>query len=269
MNRAWLLLSVCIAGAALIHCYRVELKSETGKEGEQKVKYAIFDLDGTLSKGYISMGFLDYLYKKGLYDPKEYDHQMKILKDYKEKRMSYDDWVNDWALTWARGIKGQKESDIKNAAKDFFKTFKAHIYPQAQDISSLLKRNGYELFVISAGVYEVVDLARRYLGMHKTIATRCEVEDGKYTGKLITNVHTKTGKGEHIDKMIRDKNNVRPAYVFGDSPGDISMLNKAETPVALNPHPELEEEAKKQGWRYLDIKEANDFLENQVEAGAR
>ena len=269
MNRAWLLFLVCIAGAALIHCYRVELKSETGKEGEQKVKYAIFDLDGTLSKGYISMGFLDYLYKNGLYDPKEYDHQMKILKDYKEKRMSYDDWVDDWALTWARGIKGQKESDIKKAAKDFFKDFKSNIYPQAKDLSAFFKKMGYELLVISAGVYEVVDLARRHLGMHKTIATRCEVKDGKYTGKLITNIHTKTGKGEHIDKMIKDKNRVRPAYVFGDSPGDISMLNKAHTPVALNPHPELEREARQQGWRYMNIRDISNFMENMVEAGAR
>jgi len=269
MNRTWLLLLVCVAGVALIRCHRVEEVPGVKGGAEEPVKYAIFDLDGTLSKGYISMEFLDYLHDHKLYDPKEYDHQMKILKDYKEKKMSYDDWVDEWALSWARGIKGQKESDIKNAARDFFKTFKRNIYPQAKDLAAFFKKRGYELLVISAGVYEVVDLARQHLGMHQTIATRCEVQDGKYTGKLITNVHTKTGKGEHIDKMIEDKNRVRPAYVFGDSPGDISMLNRAQNPVALNPHPELEKEARQQGWRYLNIRDISDFMENQVEAGAR
>jgi phosphorylcholine metabolism protein LicD len=68
-------------------------------------KIAVFDFDGSLSKGYISMGFLDFLYEKELYPKSYYKKQQSILKKYKAKKLSYEKWCALWGKYWIEGFK--------------------------------------------------------------------------------------------------------------------------------------------------------------------
>ncbi len=56
------------------------------------MRIALIDLDGTLSEGYISMDFLEYLYRNGAYDVGVYRNQMTLLDEYKQGLLSYDNW---------------------------------------------------------------------------------------------------------------------------------------------------------------------------------
>lgn len=224
--------------------------------------YALFDLDGTLSRGYISLAFMDDLHRRGLYDDADYQHQQVILNQYKAKTLSYDDWVSQWGQTWAHGLKGQKESKVRQAARKFFEAYRSNLYPEARILVSDLKAHGLENVMVSAGVFEVVDEARRYLGLDRTEATRVRVENGIYTGELTTELHTPTGKAALVQQLTAAAG-IGPNFAFGDSSGDIGMLSLARVPVALNPNADLSQEAARRGWAQMPIADAPAFLQRQ------
>lgn len=228
--------------------------------------YALFDFDGTLSRGFISMDFLDYVHEKGLYSDKEYRHQMDILDKYKNKTMSYDDWVEEWGRSWARGLAGKEQTDLDEAAKAFFEGFKSNIYPEARQIISELHSRGYSTVMVSAGVSETADIAGRELGFDSVIATRCNVNDGIYTGELATSLHTATGKGKMVDDLEASYGS--PSFAFGDSSGDIGMLSRSRHPVCLNPNAELKEVAREKGWDRMPISSAHKFLQDVLDREA-
>ncbi|MDQ7825938.1 MAG: HAD family phosphatase [Candidatus Eremiobacteraeota bacterium] len=222
--------------------------------------YALFDFDGTLSRGFISMDFLDYAHEKGLYSDKEYRHQMDILDKYKNKTMSYDDWVEEWGRSWARGLEGRKQSDLDAAAKVFFESFKGNIYPEAERIVAELRSRGYSTVMVSAGVSETADIAGRELGFDAVIATRCKVIDGVYTGELATSLHTASGKGKMVDELEAAYG--APTFAFGDSSGDIGMLSRSRHPVCLNPNSELRTVARQKGWERMPISSGVTYLQD-------
>ncbi|GEM_PF-2448425 len=224
--------------------------------------YALFDFDGTLSRGFISMDFLDYAHEKGLYSDKEYRHQMDILDKYKQKTMSYDDWVEEWGRSWARGLAGRKQSDLDAAARVFFESFKGNIYPEAQRIIAELRSHGYSNVMVSAGVSETADIAGRELGFDSVIATRCKIVDGVYTGELATSLHTATGKGKMVDELEAAYG--APTFAFGDSSGDIGMLSRSRHPVCLNPNSELKAVARQKGWDRMPISSGVTYLQDAL-----
>jgi len=214
------------------------------------------DFDGTLSAGFISMDFMDYLAGEGLYQQtphklytkEEYAYQMRILEEYKKQKRSYDSWVEEWGRSWGRGLAGQRHEDVMAAAKEFFVAFQKNIFPESKALMARLTQAGYHLVFVSAGVWETAELARRYLGMDGVLATQVEVKDGVYTGRLLTDLHKSTGKGAAIDAYRKEHAFGQPIFAFGDSTGDLPMLERARFPVALNPNKDLQTVAESRGW---------------------
>ncbi len=66
------------------------MKPKKMKSSVKKIAFCNFD--GTLSKGYISMGFLDYVYNQKTYSEQYYKKQMDLYSQVKNKEISYDYW---------------------------------------------------------------------------------------------------------------------------------------------------------------------------------
>ncbi|MDD5656880.1 MAG: HAD-IB family phosphatase, partial [Elusimicrobia bacterium] len=128
-----------------------------------------------------------------------------------------------------------------------------------------LKREGFRLVLLSAGVWETAEPAREFLGMDDVLATRVEVRNGIYTDRLLTTLHTRAGKGEAIDAYLRKRGRERPFLAFGDSTGDIPMLERARFPVALNPNEELRQEAGLRGWTSVRSGQAVEFVDGLLD----
>lgn len=166
-----------------------------------KQKIAVFDFDGTLSKKYISMGFLEYLYGKGLYSEEAYREQHQMLKANRSNELSYSDWVYYWAKAWARSIKGQNVKTVEERAERFFENFKENIYPISPKIIKFLKENNYKAICLSLGSFEVIRLAARKIRMDEVYATQVSNNGSIYRGTLLTDVHEVGGKKKVLEKF--------------------------------------------------------------------
>lgn len=210
--------------------------------------FAFFDLDGTLSKGFISMDFMDYLYENRAYHPTAYGEQMEILGKYHNGNITYELWCAQWAGLWAKGLEGRTFSEIGYDAEQFFKGFRERIYGFSYDLVSHVKGLGYTPITVSMGAKEVVSLASDVLGMEACFATGADVdESGRYTGSLSTSLHLPGGKARVVSSFARPGN----ALAFGDSASDVEMLERVGKPVALNPSDELRGIARRHGWPVL------------------
>ena len=217
-------------------------------------KIAIFDFDGTLSKGYISMKFLEYLHKKNTFSVAEYKNQIKMLREVKSGKLSYEDWCLEWGISWANGLKGQKKETINQYAKEFFKKFKRNIYPASYKIINLLKKRGYYTICLSVGAGEVISLACNGLGIDEEISTRLEIKNGKYAGKILTKVHIPGEKRGEVMRILKRKNlDKRASYGFGDSESDICFLELVENPFLLNASDKIKNIGKERGWKIIGL----------------
>ncbi len=213
-------------------------------------KAALFDFDGTLSSGYISMEFMDYLHGRGVYNDAAYREQRRIYGLQRSGAMTYDEWVERWGELWAEGLKGKGVAEVADCAKEFFKSFGHNIYRESRELVSLMAAAGFMSVVVSAGAYEVVSLAAADLGISQVYATRLEARDGVYTGSIETPMHLPDGKERMLSKLA-GMFDYGGSYAFGDSVADASMLAMVGNPIALNPGAALREMAERRGWKVL------------------
>lgn len=216
-------------------------------------KIALFDFDGTLSQGYISMEFLYWLTEHNIY-PQELCRQQKDLAEgSKQGKISYEDWCDQWGILWAKGLADKKVSLVEKAAQDFFQKFKTNIYPSSYKLIELIKSRGYRTLQVSTAAFEVANLAARELGIDETHATQVGIKNGLYTNELLTKFHTPIGKKEFMEKLTASgEYDMSTSTAFGDSIHDAGILEQVKYPVALNPTKELTDLAKKNNWLILD-----------------
>jgi len=224
------------------------------KEKEKKI--AILDFDGTLSRGYISMDFLNYIYEKGAFLEGEYKNQIKMFREIKKGKLNYEKWCNEWGVSWARGMKNQEEEVIKSYAKEFFYNFKKNIYLASYELTSLLIKKNYSLNCLSIGASEVINIAAEELKIKDSLSTKLEIIKGIYTGSLLTNIHIPGNKEKVLQKIIASKGiNLEKSIGFGDSESDICFLEMVENPILLNPKEKIKDYGQKRGWKIINTSE--------------
>ena len=212
-------------------------------------KIAFLDFDGTLSKGYITNGFIDHLIEKNIY-PKELLIPMEEgRKEFLSGKIDHDQMCTIVLGKWAEGLKNQFINTIRLNAMEFIKTYTKNIYPSSYKLVRYLKEKKYHPIIISAAPHEVISLIAEELGIRETYSTKVEVISGLYTGRPITNVHLSSGKAEIVKKVAEEKNiYLQKCIAIGDAAGDLEMLKTVGLPIVLNPHKAFLNTAEEKGW---------------------
>ena len=215
---------------------------------DNKNKCAVFDFDGTLRDGHITQFFKDELYKNHLFDEQEYVFQKEIFNQFCAGNLSYKQWLDKWAISWGKAFQGLQQNDVQAIAKEVFQKAKKDLFSSSQQLIEHFNNKGYKTLIISAGAGEVVDLFSQYLGAHFSIATKLEIVNGIYTGKMLSSTHTSEGKCESLKTFLKQNGLSQPYFAFGDSVGDLAILELAIKPIVLNPNKELTSIAIEKGW---------------------
>lgn len=222
------------------------MKSKDTDKNIQKIAFC--DFDGTLSKGYISMDFLNYVYAQRIYSDQCYEEQMKLYSQAKNKEINYEYWCHKWGELWAAGLRNQAYTIINKHAQEFFEQFKGNIYKSSYLLIKTLKEAGYYVITASVGAYEPINLAASALGMEECYATKLEFEEGICTGRLATDIHIPGGKKKALNRIVKEKHvSFKNCMALGDSASDMEMFDLVKKSIALNPTQELSKLAKQKG----------------------
>ena len=125
------------------------------------------------------------------------------------------------------------------------------VYDEAVSLIEEHHLAGRDVIIVSTSGSEVVEPIGEMLGADHVIATRMEVEDGRYTGEISFYAYADNKAAAIRDVAESAGYDLARSYAYSDSVTDIHMLEAVGHPCAVNPDKELRRHAAANGWPIL------------------
>ncbi len=125
------------------------------------------------------------------------------------------------------------------------------VYDEAVSLIEEHRLAGRDIVIVSTSGAEVVGPIGEMLGADRVIATRMEIEDGRYTGGIAYYAYAEE-KARAIRELAQAQGyDLDACYAYSDSVTDVHMLEAVGHPHAVNPDRELRRIAASRGWPVL------------------
>jgi HAD superfamily hydrolase (TIGR01490 family) len=125
------------------------------------------------------------------------------------------------------------------------------VYDEAVGLIEEHRLAGRDVVIVSTSGAEVVGPIGEMLGADRVVATRMEIEDGRYTGGIEHYVYAEE-KARAIEELAASQGyDLAASYAYSDSVTDVPMLEAVGHPHAVNPDKELRRVAASRGWPVL------------------
>jgi len=217
---------------------------------------ALFDSDGTLYNRQFGRGMMEYTNTHGRksFVRKYYASLVVTLALSKIKR---DPDLFLWAvierLPWL--IKGYNHQEAMDA---FQWVIDEYLLPHVrEDVIERVKSHqsqGHEVVVVSGTFTEALEMLCQRLGVRHFVGTKLEVQNDRYTGRVIPPVIKGKGKVEQTHEYLKSQGwdiDWKSSYAYGDSFTDRDMLEMVGHAVAVHPEEKLFTLAREKDWDVL------------------
>jgi HAD superfamily hydrolase (TIGR01490 family) len=125
------------------------------------------------------------------------------------------------------------------------------VYDEAVSLMEEHRREGRDVVIVSASGTEVVEPIGELLGADDVVASRMEIEDGRYTGEISYYAYAEEKANAIRDLAAKRGYDLADCYGYSDSVTDVPMLEVVGHPHAVNPDRELRRIAAAKGWPVL------------------
>ncbi len=226
---------------------------------EDRETLAVFDFDGTLSKGHLWVGISRHNRQKRVNRLAIYKYLLSHLPFWWASRLGlYDKEKNmeQWGEDMPSLFKGLS---VEKAQQAFVWIIDNYFMPLMRpDMLRILKEHqqqGREVMLLSGMFREFLDLIGQRLGVDYIIGTRLEVVGGIYSGRIIKPLCFGKNKIQYLKEYIaQNKLNVDlgGSFAYADGIYDAPLLEIFGHPVATYPDKELYQLALHNQWTIID-----------------
>ncbi|MBA1201597.1 HAD family hydrolase [Pseudomonas capeferrum] len=218
------------------------------------MRLALFDLDNTLLGGDSDHAWGDYLCERGILDPVAYKRRNDAF---------YDDYLDGTLdlqayLAFSMEILAATEPNQLDQWHQAFMRdcIEPIILPKALALLQKHRDAGDKLVIITATNRFVTAPIARRLGVTTLLATECEMQDGRYTGRSTDIPCFREGKVTRLRRwMLENGHDLEDSWFYSDSMNDLPLLEQVAHPVAVDPDPRLEAEAERRGWEVMSLRD--------------
>ena len=209
----------------------------------KKLRLVVFDVDGTLMKVVSSWQFLHE--QLGTWDRgKQYAEQ------FFRGAITYEDWARLDASLW-RGLKLERVRQIVDSIPYTY---------GAQDVITTLRRNGFKVVLLSAGLSLVTERIEREIGVDDSLANDLKVEDGLLTGEVKPNVSVDNKDAALLRMLKKFDLRIDECAAVGDDETLIPLFETVGLSIAFNPRSRVVEERADVVVKGEDLREVLPFL---------
>ena len=152
----------------------------------------------------------------------------------------------DSAMSILRGLRVDDMREI--AAEAWEPVLRPLVYRDAVDLAASHADRGEPVYLVSAALQEVVETIADKLGLDGALASRAEVSEGVYTGRLERRLYGPS-KAEALRELAGAKDlDLASSTAYSDSHTDLPFLEAVGHPIVVNPDRELHRVAAQRGW---------------------
>ncbi|WP_091288303.1 HAD family hydrolase [Amycolatopsis xylanica] len=125
------------------------------------------------------------------------------------------------------------------------------VYVEATELITRHKADGHDVIVLSATGEEVVAPVARMLGATRSVATRMQIVDGRYSGQVDFYCYGENKAIAAKDLAATYGYDLAECHAYTDSSTDIPLLEVVGHPYAVNPDRMLRKHAAAKDWPVL------------------
>ena len=214
-------------------------------------RIAFFDVDKTIFDGYLAPDILQYLEENDVVQKGHFAAYRQAVEKYKKGSMDYNGLVRSALRSFARSITGKPREEVDIHIRDYFDQ-SAGIFPWVESVMEFLKDKSVTINLVSGAPNPAVNMITQYVGGDTYLSTELKEKDGVFTGGVGT-ILDDEGKKQKIMHLIKEYPDIE-TFGFGDSPGDISMLNLTDHAFVIsNPHmPQMRKIAQQYSFVFIE-----------------
>ncbi len=144
---------------------------------------------------------------------------------------------------------------VRLAEQIFDDKIAERLYLGTRELAELHLQAGQEVWLVTATPVQLAQVIARRMGLTGALGTVAEVEDGKFTGRLVGDILHGPGKKHAVAALAASAElDLARCTAYSDSANDIPMLSMVGTAVAINPDRRLRHHANEQGWAIRDYR---------------
>lgn len=217
---------------------------ENSPEGPRTV--AIFDFDGTIIAGYSATTFIREQLRRGDLSPRQFIDLMRAMTNFGMGNMGFSGMM---AIN-AQFMRGTEEETYNEVGRQLYaKQIARLVYPESRALVEAHRAKGHTLAIISSATPYQVEPAAADLGIEHVLCTQLQVENGKFTGGVVSPTCFGQGKVDAAETLARQyRANLDDSFFYSDSQDDLLLLERVGHPRALNPSTKLARIARARQW---------------------
>lgn len=229
--------------------------------GVPSPRFAFFDVDETLIRIKSMFSFKEFFCHNcaegsGSAGVPERRRFMRNMGDYQRRGMSRE-FIN---RKYYESYRGLRPEDVCDCARKWFSSLKAEIsdlyVKPTIDLLRGHRASGEEPVLVSGSSVEILAPLAEELGVRHVLATRLEVRDGRYTGRILPPQMIGRGKRQALEAFIQKHGALaEECFAYGDHPSDLPMLEAVGNPNAVGDDARLKAIAAELGWNVVHTQE--------------
>jgi HAD superfamily hydrolase (TIGR01490 family) len=211
---------------------------------------AFFDLDGTLVGGQTTLLLVRFLRRVGVVKTTFLMGAALWFIAYKAGLVKITESSRSKSASVLTGLTPAR---VEELMKDFTEeVMMPRLHgPTSAALADHMAR-GNRAVVVSAALDPVVKALARRLRVTDYVGTSCEVDDGRYTGRLLDAIPYGDEKATLASGLMQQWGaDPSACWAYADHDTDLALLRSVGHPVAVNPKPALLEVANRSGWPVL------------------
>ncbi len=207
---------------------------------------AFFDMDKTIISENSGSVYMKYQYENGAITGWDLVKGITAYLQYKAGILD----ILSWTKSMMMEFRGRSEDGLVEEAEALFKDgILPAIYPDAREAIAHHQREGHLVCIVSGAVRFFVEPLARELGVEHMVYTRLEVEEGRFTGRVIEPICFGEGKIYWLQQFIEEQGiELAKSYFYTDSVTDMPLLDLVGHPMIVNPDPFLYRAAVRRHW---------------------
>ena len=213
----------------------------------------IFDLDNTLIDCDSDYEWGQFLVNKKLVNKDEYEAANRVFYE------QYNDGSLDIHKYCSFSFKPLTQYSMEELAtlhKEFMESvILPKIKPKSHALIETHRQRDDTLMIITATNSFITRPIANYFGIPHLIGVDPKIVDGRYTTEVDGIPSFKEGKVSRLNHWLEENNTALNGSTFySDSHNDVSLLEKVDYPIAVDPDEQLEAIAKERQWEIISLK---------------